>query len=141
MRAGIVRSKLLIFVQLLCTGQAPNTAILAAMDPATINPVNNQAHVQRTMQLTTAPEEAQLAPAVDASQEESRSKAVPHTYSNIFVVGDAADAFGAIAAGHNAYYQVIHFPSYRTDINSIAGRPCCQKHHQARTRRRAFESV
>lgn len=28
-------------------------------------------------------------------------------YPNIFVVGDAADAFGAIKAGHNAYFQVI----------------------------------
>ncbi|RDB21672.1 Apoptosis-inducing factor B [Hypsizygus marmoreus] len=26
-------------------------------------------------------------------------------YPNIFVIGDAADAFGAIPAGHNAYYQ------------------------------------
>jgi pyruvate/2-oxoglutarate dehydrogenase complex dihydrolipoamide dehydrogenase (E3) component len=26
-------------------------------------------------------------------------------YPHIFVVGDAADAFGAIPAGHNAYYQ------------------------------------
>lgn len=28
-------------------------------------------------------------------------------YPNIFVAGDAADAFGAIPAGHTAYYQVI----------------------------------
>ncbi len=27
-------------------------------------------------------------------------------YGNIFVIGDAADAFGAIQAGHNAYAQV-----------------------------------
>lgn len=27
-------------------------------------------------------------------------------YPNMFVIGDAADAFGAIPAGHNAYYQV-----------------------------------
>ena len=27
------------------------------------------------------------------------------TYSNIFVVGDCADAFGAIPAGHTAYNQ------------------------------------
>lgn len=99
----------MIIVQLLCTGQTPNTAILAAMDPTTINPANKQAFVQRTMQLTTAAVEAQLASAVEASLslEESRPKAVPHTYPNIFVVGDAADAFGAIAAGHTAYYQVI----------------------------------
>ena len=119
-----IEATTLIFAQLLCTGQAPNTAILAAMDPATINPANKQAYVQRTMQLTTAPAEAQLASAVDASlslKESSRPKAVPNTYSNIFVVGDAADAFGAIAAGHNAYYQVTHFPSFRLDTNFILG--------------------
>ena len=27
-------------------------------------------------------------------------------YPNIFVIGDAANAFGAIQAGHTAYYQV-----------------------------------
>lgn len=27
-------------------------------------------------------------------------------YPHVFVIGDAADAFGAIQAGHNAYYQV-----------------------------------
>lgn len=27
-------------------------------------------------------------------------------YPNMFVIGDAADAFGAIPAGHTAYYQV-----------------------------------
>lgn len=29
----------------------------------------------------------------------------PTPYGHIFVIGDAADAFGAIKAGHNAYYQ------------------------------------
>lgn len=111
----IAHSRELIFrIQLLCTGQKANTAILAAMDPAAINPENGQAYVQRTMQLTTAPVETQsdeLASATDASlsltERSTRPKVVPHTYPSIFVVGDAADAFGAIAAGHNAYYQVM----------------------------------
>jgi len=29
----------------------------------------------------------------------------PTPYGHIFVVGDSADAFGAIKAGHNAYFQ------------------------------------
>jgi len=62
------------------------------MDPSTINPSNKMAYVQRTMQLSSGPV--------------TGSSSKPSPYSNIFVVGDAADAFGAIAAGHTAFYQV-----------------------------------
>ncbi|KAF6747531.1 hypothetical protein DFP72DRAFT_919548 [Ephemerocybe angulata] len=98
---------------LLCTGQKPNTQMLEAMDPATINPTNGLAYVQRTMQVTTAPPveslAADLEASVSVSETASSSKAVnaPFTYSNIFAVGDVADAFGAIPAGHTAYYQGI----------------------------------
>lgn len=37
------------------------------------------------------------------SESEDRTETTP--YPNIFVVGDVADAFGAIPAGHTAYYQ------------------------------------
>ncbi|KAJ3793089.1 hypothetical protein GGU11DRAFT_853669 [Lentinula aff. detonsa] len=77
---------------LLCTGQKPNTHFLSEMDPRCVNPHDGLAHVLRTMQLGTLPT--------------SHSKEVETTpYPNIFVVGDAADAFGAIPAGHTAYYQ------------------------------------
>ncbi|TFK22539.1 FAD/NAD(P)-binding domain-containing protein [Coprinopsis marcescibilis] len=106
---------------LLCVGQKPNSGLLASMDPATINPENNLARVQRTMQLSTVPvlqcmptDEA-LASAAESNlnvSEESSAKSEKAVvdksasgYPHIFAIGDAADAFGAIAAGHNAYSQ------------------------------------
>ncbi|KAJ3758867.1 hypothetical protein EV360DRAFT_43030 [Lentinula raphanica] len=79
---------------LLCTGQKPNTQFLSKMDPRCINPHDGLAHVLRTMQLGTIP----------TTRIHRRSdKTTP--YPNIFVAGDSADAFGAIPAGHTAYYQ------------------------------------
>ncbi|KAG6902060.1 hypothetical protein C0995_004906 [Termitomyces sp. Mi166 len=102
---------------LMCTGQTPNTGLLKELDPATVNPDNSLAHVLRTMQLGVLPtpltstgelEDAlkqvtvsDTAASIPASDEPLEETPHPH----IFVVGDAADAFGAIAAGHNAYYQ------------------------------------
>ncbi|KAH6905159.1 hypothetical protein BKA70DRAFT_1293604 [Coprinopsis sp. MPI-PUGE-AT-0042] len=110
---------------LLCVGQTPNSAILAAMDPSTVNTDTKLARVQRTMQLTTVPvphataDEITLVADVEeqlkvSSLTEAKDLAKPdapspassrETYSNIFVVGDCADAFGAIPAGHTAYNQ------------------------------------
>ncbi|KAG5729559.1 Apoptosis-inducing factor like protein [Termitomyces sp. T112] len=102
---------------LMCTGQTPNTGLLKEFDPATVNPDNSLARILRTMQLSvlTAPltstgelEDAlkqviisEAAASIPTLEEPPMETPYPH----IFVVGDAADAFGAIAAGHNAYYQ------------------------------------
>ncbi|KAF8994272.1 hypothetical protein BDQ17DRAFT_1367175 [Cyathus striatus] len=74
---------------LLCTGQSPNTELLRAMDPAVIGD-NKLVKVLRSMQLGL----------VARSDDDQESP-----YPNIFAIGDAADAFGAIAAGHTAHYQ------------------------------------
>ncbi|KAJ7279400.1 hypothetical protein C8J57DRAFT_1059005 [Mycena rebaudengoi] len=79
-------------VILFCTGQRPNTDFLKALDASTVDPSTSLAHVLRTMQLSILP---------DNLSTEAETTPYPH----IFVVGDAADAFGAIPAGHNAYYQ------------------------------------
>ncbi|KAG6887788.1 hypothetical protein C0992_010740 [Termitomyces sp. T32_za158] len=81
---------------LMCTGQTPNTRFLADLDPTTVDPATCLARVLRTMQLCRAPPEA-------AAEAETTEDTTP--YPHIFVIGDAVDAFGAIAAGHNAYYQ------------------------------------
>lgn len=65
---------------LLCTGQKPNTEVLATLDPSLLAE-NGRARITRTLQLD--------APA----------------HEHIFAVGDCADAFNALCAGHNAYYQ------------------------------------
>ncbi|KAJ7440307.1 hypothetical protein B0H11DRAFT_2292979 [Mycena galericulata] len=51
---------------------------------------------------TTSDTNAETNTPVEAEEQEP---ATPTPYPHIFVVGDAADAFGAIPAGHNAYYQ------------------------------------
>ncbi|KAJ7187262.1 hypothetical protein C8R46DRAFT_936371 [Mycena filopes] len=96
---------------------------------------SGQARVLRTMQLgvvrdleaprTAGGRSAQLASLSDSSTSASSSPSSPsslsspsspshssqeeehtHTpYPHIFVIGDAADAFGAVPAGHNAYWQ------------------------------------
>ncbi|KAF8997387.1 hypothetical protein BDQ17DRAFT_1391895 [Cyathus striatus] len=76
-------------IQLLCTGQTPNTELLKDMDPSIVGE-NQLAKVLRTLQL-----------GVINDGERNESTQYPH----IFAIGDAADAFGAIAAGHNAYDQ------------------------------------
>jgi apoptosis-inducing factor 2 len=96
------------------------------MDPSTVNTDTKLARVQRTMQLTTVPvphatadeitlvadvveklKVSSLAEAKDLTKPNAPSPASSRdTYSNIFVVGDCADAFGAIPAGHTAFNQV-----------------------------------
>ncbi|KAL1710001.1 hypothetical protein EV121DRAFT_252137 [Schizophyllum commune] len=75
---------------LICTGQKPNTHFIRDMAPSTINPSNNLVYVRRTLQLADPPEY------------EDEDPLVTH-YPHIFVVGDAADAFGALKAGHTAW--------------------------------------
>ncbi|KAG1728388.1 uncharacterized protein EDB91DRAFT_1060595 [Suillus paluster] len=87
---------------LLCTGQIPNTGLLRDMDPRTIVQETGLASVLRTMQLHVPP------PTPEPHDfEADTDDDPPHEtlYPNIFVVGDAADAFDAIKAGHTAYYQ------------------------------------
>lgn len=57
-----------------------------------------------------APEDNVLSPHTgDVQVEPADEEPLEDTpYPNIFAIGDAADAFGAIPAGHNAYSQVCH---------------------------------
>ncbi|KAF8881689.1 hypothetical protein CPB84DRAFT_1838278 [Gymnopilus junonius] len=77
---------------LLCIGQAPNTDLLKKMDPLTVGQDGGLARVLRTMQLYSPPR---------TDKQVETDTAYPH----IFAIGDAADAFGAIPAGHTAYAQ------------------------------------
>ncbi|KIJ56320.1 hypothetical protein M422DRAFT_150875 [Sphaerobolus stellatus SS14] len=88
---------------LLCTGQTPNTDILRAMDPATVNPQNRLAHILRTMQIGALPLPNENEKHEELLEKGSMDESTP--YPNIFAIGDAANAFGAIAAGHTAYFQ------------------------------------
>ncbi|KZS95167.1 hypothetical protein SISNIDRAFT_439211 [Sistotremastrum niveocremeum HHB9708] len=105
---------------LLCTGQIPNTSLLKQYAPNTIDEKTGLARVLRTLQLAPLPpteEEDDADPKLAAifqrlgitsapsSSSVTKEKPRPYSDGRIFVIGDAADAFGAIKAGHNAYYQ------------------------------------
>ncbi|TBU25248.1 iron uptake cluster protein [Dichomitus squalens] len=86
---------------LLCTGQTPNTALLREAFPESVipdGPDRGMARVRRTLQL------AKPAP-VDALPEIEEDPATRVAAEHVFAIGDAADAFGAVNAGHNAFFQ------------------------------------
>ncbi|KAJ3565920.1 hypothetical protein NP233_g7332 [Leucocoprinus birnbaumii] len=68
---------------------------LTTFDPSTINPANSLVHVLRTLQVGVL----QSTPSLDEKSTAEDSVADTTPYSNLFAIGDAADAFGAIAAG------------------------------------------
>lgn len=80
-------------VQLFCTGQRPNTELLRGLEQGGggnsrfLNPANGAAFVTPYLQL--------------CHSDRARRSELEH----IFVVGDAADAFGALHAGHTAFAQ------------------------------------
>ncbi|KAI0804792.1 iron uptake cluster protein [Irpex lacteus] len=103
-------------VVLLCTGQIPNTALMRSVIPESIvpdGPAKGSIRVKRTLQVAVPRPQDTDQTAVssktvqsddledDADDDEHLQVPYPHW----FAVGDAADAFGAINAGHTAYYQ------------------------------------
>ncbi|RDX46369.1 iron uptake cluster protein [Lentinus brumalis] len=86
---------------LLCTGQTPNTTLLRDAFPNAViadGPDKGMARVRRTLQLAE-PDEDESQPEIE---EDPRTRVAA---KHIFAVGDAADAFGAVNAGHNAFFQ------------------------------------
>ncbi|KIK99529.1 hypothetical protein PAXRUDRAFT_131941, partial [Paxillus rubicundulus Ve08.2h10] len=100
MKGRELNADLLLF----CTGQTPNTSLLHSMDPGTINPESGMVRVSRSMQVEAQPSPTPSSPrtlygTVPPSPPRLR------IYPQFFAIGDVADAFGAIKAGHTAYYQ------------------------------------
>ncbi|KAG8733837.1 kynurenine 3-monooxygenase, mitochondrial precursor [Ceratobasidium sp. 423] len=87
--AIIITQRDLIPFQLMCTGQRPNTSLLSNVSPSSIEPRTGLVNVLRSLQLGPG------------SSSTSTDSPMPH----IFVIGDAADAFGALNAGHTAWTQ------------------------------------
>jgi len=110
-RAGLV---------LLCTGQTPNTSLLQSLLPSSIveaGPSKGMIKVNRYLQigvpsiplnsnLSQLPfHEGVMEEEVEQEQEGTEQEELYIPHSHMFAIGDAADAFGAINAGHNAYFQ------------------------------------
>jgi hypothetical protein len=116
---------------LLCTGQVPNTALMKDLLPDSIvteGESKDKVRVKRTMQVgvpiphrgmrtnghTNGVDfKTKAVPLQDASpvpahphapdQQDDSHLSIP--YPHLFCAGDAADAFGAINAGHTAHFQ------------------------------------
>ena len=116
----ITQMTLTCFRQLLCTGQVPNTELLAEAVPDSIitdGLKKGQARVARTMQVGVPASSrkmnggASLHSALgglsflDKPLEDGDGEPLRIPYPHFFAVGDAVDGFGANNAGRNSYYQ------------------------------------
>lgn len=176
---------------LLCTGQTPNTVLMADLLPESIvtgGESKGKIYVKRTTQVAvptqqkqnqtktvdsvddlvektivldlavhtedTPLQDAQPAPVdgeVTATEEATASATVDEVeddahlavpFSNIFAVGDCADAFGAINAGHTAYYQahvaaqnitsLIQAEDARVELKTLLSHGCTSDAEAAR---------
>ncbi|PVG02427.1 FAD/NAD(P)-binding domain-containing protein [Serendipita vermifera] len=91
-------------VVLLCTGSDPNTKVIASgLGSGVIDPSTRLVRVLRSLQVVNYPvvDASTSKEAKDEAQDDEKTNPFPH----IFAIGDAADAFGAIKAGHTAYLQ------------------------------------
>ncbi|KAJ9107735.1 hypothetical protein QFC21_001196 [Naganishia friedmannii] len=78
---------------LFCTGQKPNSQLLASLHPESINPNGGMITVNRHLQIAKKP------------SSDSQESDIQLVNKHIFVVGDTVDAFGALQAGHTAWAQ------------------------------------
>lgn len=107
-------------LQLLCTGQVPNTGLLAEAIPGAIiteGPKKGQARVARTMQVGVPASSPQTNGSTsmngafngltlsDKPLEDGDGEPLRIPYPHFFAVGDAVDGFGANNAGRNSFYQ------------------------------------
>lgn len=103
----------------MCTGQIPNTSLMKSVIPESIvsdGPAKGSIRVIRTMQVgiprsqdpNSQPASSSTPSANSAEQDEEADDDEPLEvpYPHLFAIGDAADAFGAVNAGHTAYFQV-----------------------------------
>ena len=91
---------LLTIEQFLCTGNKGNVDILSrGLGESCVNPENGLVRVLRTLQVDTF----QAKPIQEGVDHDQSPEKLP--FPHIFAIGDSADAFDAIKAGHTAYYQ------------------------------------
>ncbi|CCO35158.1 Apoptosis-inducing factor 2 [Rhizoctonia solani AG-1 IB] len=98
---------------LVCTGQIPNTSLMHSFAPRAIDERTGMIKVIRTMQVDVS--DSQFV--VQDGSTDKTGAILPHIYA----IGDAADAFGAIKAGHTAHWQAE--VASKNIIASILSRP------------------
>ena len=105
---------------LLCTGQQPNSSLMAGLSPSSVDPSTRLIRVDRSLRVAVPdPRDAAQQPfdarppcgdcdcfldkkASSTSAEDVESHQ-PACISNVYAIGDCADAFGALNAGYQAW--------------------------------------
>jgi hypothetical protein len=108
---------------LMCTGQQPNSEIMAEFSPASVNPSTRLVRVLPSLQVMISEDEeatsqpfSVVPPCVDcdcfldrkaegASRTFDENGVIPPHFQNIYAIGDVADAFGALNAGFQAWFM------------------------------------
>ncbi|WFD34442.1 hypothetical protein MCUN1_001283 [Malassezia cuniculi] len=106
---------------LLCTGQRPNTELMARMSPESVDPSTRLIRVLPTMQVmiphdpSSVPRPFDVVPPCrdcDCFQDQKlfpleadHDSPPPDVFSRIYAIGDCVDAFGAINAGYQAWFM------------------------------------
>ncbi|KAH9917505.1 uncharacterized protein B0H18DRAFT_1123587 [Fomitopsis serialis] len=121
---------------LLCTGQVPNTGLMAQAVPEAVISEGfkkGQTRVARTMQVAV-PAPSPKSHGIDSvrtvlnglslsdKRAQNGDKPVHLPYPNLFAVGDAVDGFGANNAGRNSYYMAERRESSRGSARPIRAR-------------------
>ncbi|WFD30409.1 hypothetical protein MSPP1_001428 [Malassezia sp. CBS 17886] len=108
---------------LLCTGQQPNSSIMAQFSPGSVNPHSRLVRVMPSLQVMVPHDADALQQPFDivppckdcdcfidkkvngssALEEDPDHK--PSFLPNVYAIGDVADAFGALNAGYQAWYM------------------------------------
>lgn len=108
---------------LMCTGQQPNSEIMAEFSPVSVSPSTRLVRVLPSLQVMRPTDEDALAqpfsmvpPCIDcdcfldkksegASRTINEENGLPPHFKNVYAIGDVADAFGALNAGFQAWYM------------------------------------
>lgn len=108
---------------LMCTGQHPNSEIMAEFSPASVNPGSRLVRVLPSLQVMQPTHEeaahqpfSRVPPCIDCDcflDKKSEgmnpivdeNSPIPPHFDNIYAIGDVADAFGALNAGYQAWFM------------------------------------
>ncbi|MCO5549511.1 hypothetical protein L7F22_002983 [Adiantum nelumboides] len=135
---------------LLCTGQQPNSGLMAHLSPTSVDPSTRLVRVMRTLQVKVPDPNGSLAQmpfdarppcgdcdcfldkkAAGADDDQStvaKGKDHDSTLSNVYAIGDVADAFGALNAGYQAWSMAdIAAENIIRDISNSSLKPNTEK--------------
>ena len=124
---------------LLCTGQQPNSELMARMSPESVDPSTRLIRVLRTLQVMIPRDASAVQRPFDALPpcrdcdcfqdqklypvEKGEASAPRDCFWRIYAIGDCVDAYGAINAGYQAWFMAdVAAGNIVKDIKASSGR-------------------